>query len=334
MKWIGIRKVELKSLVIDDAIRALMGERDTAEMAESLQSTGAEPIHFPVVREADFTVKAGRSRTAAMLLLGAKTMTVRLVEGTDAEMATIEREENVRRRIPDRDAHIVARIAQAEESLPPEDTWVARRKTPRGRAREVVARELGTTPEAIRAAEKREAKLAAPAEPVNLAPPVETWDVNVSHLAQEFAQVRMAQESLRSASRHLAGAQKALSSLRGNAIGNRLADALETQVNVTAALLLRETPTALCYGCKGQLHRRSKCPDCRGFGYVGGTQEWSDDVEPGLLLRGDRARVRSADGAGTQEISEANGKKPPAQKKLKIQDGAGNPIPVDDEGAF
>lgn len=157
-------------------IRNRMKEERVREMAESIKR-GIQ-LHPVVVNRKTKTLIAGRDRIAANLLLENRMVWCHMVDADAREVESMERAENLYRRQDDRDALIAAEqealaqtIAEEEEQkaealgkagLPAEDPnepkKVGRRKTAKGKAREQIAKKLGTSPDAVRKAAERAAK--------------------------------------------------------------------------------------------------------------------------------------------------------------------------------
>jgi len=339
MKWAGYAQVALSKLKLPGDIKARMGMPRVMDLARSIELLGDEPINALAVEKDGLVLIAGRDRTAALMRLGAKKAWCHLaVDVTDQDRLDLEIDENLHRRQDDRDKLIARRVAKVAGELSDEMSdnsprQPGRPKSKQTKAREVVARELDTTPEAVRAAEKRaEAEeREETAEPVVVPPPVETWGVPVEHLTQEFASVRIAQEAMRVADRHLRQAQSALAALEdGGGVCAAFHMLVYGEVHQAASRLRSFIPTALCPYCKGLAHRRERCSGCSGAGYV------SDDALLGvaeeLRAKGPGAVVPDGRGGFVLVVAQrSKGAKPVAPKALKILDANDNPIVVADE---
>jgi hypothetical protein len=335
MRWEGYRSVAVRKLDLPGDIPARMKLPHVIELAASIKKLGADPIHAPSIDGATNKLLAGRDRMAALLLNNAKAVWCHVAgEVSEQDALDLEVDENLHRRQDNRDDLIARRVAKVAGQLPDEmsNNGPGRKKTRETRAREQVAQELGTTPEAVRAATKRAAEPdEEPAGPVELAPPVETWGVPVEHLAQEFASVRIAQEAMRAADRSLQQAQRVLSGMEDSGgIAAQLGVVVYNSVHQAAALLRSRIPTALCPYCKGLANRRARCTGCGGLGYV------SKDALLGVAdeLKQGGALACVPDGKGGFVLVSAqrsNGAKPDPVKKLQLQDADGNPIEVPGE---
>lgn len=173
----GYKTCVIESLSYNQTdIRKRMKEERVKELADSIKRTiQMEPI---VVNRKTKVVIAGRDRVAANLLLENRTIWCHMVDADAAEVESMERAENLYRRQDDRDALIAAEqealaktIAEEEEQkaealekagLPVEDPKgpkkPGRKKTSKGKAREQIAKKLGTSPDAVRKAAERAAK--------------------------------------------------------------------------------------------------------------------------------------------------------------------------------
>jgi len=340
MNWVGYAKVPVKRLKLPGDIPARMKMPHVIELSDSIASSGDELVNAPAVDRDTMELLAGSDRMAAELLRKSKAVWCHMAtDVSESDRANVEFIENFHRRVDDRDKLIARRVERIAGKLNPDKVSAINvgktgaKKTAKGLAREQVARELDTTPEAVRAAEKRAAEPDEPSPEVEkqeLPPPVETWGVPVEHLAQEFASVRIAQEAMRVADRHLQSAQRALSALKdGGGIAAHIHARLYSTVHSAAAHVRSDIPEALCPYCKGLAHRRDKCNGCQGIGYVG--SEGLLGVAEELKLGGPLACVPDGKGGFVKVVQP---KAAPKGKALQIQDADGNPIavPAEDEG--
>ncbi|HEX3220605.1 MAG TPA: hypothetical protein VHU77_11430 [Candidatus Limnocylindria bacterium] len=362
MRWVGYQSLAISKLKVPGDIKERMGRPRVMDLANSIGLLGDEPMHAPVVEREGLVLIAGRDRIAALMRRGAKKVNCHIAtDVSDKDRLDLEIDENLHRRQDDRDKLIARRVAKVQGELLDKMSdnsarQPGRPKSEKAKAREVVARELDTTPEAVRAAERRAAEPEEPEESTGtnppLAPPVETWGVPVEHLAQEFASVRIAQEAMRAADRHLQQAQRALAALKdGGGVAAHLYARVYIVVHTAAATVRSEIPAAVCPYDKALMHRRERCTGCQGIGYVG------DDALLGvadeLKLGGAQARVPNGRGGfvlvsesrskgaapdGEKEVAKAaKVAAEKAAKKLQLQDGEGNPItvpPADEESPF
>jgi hypothetical protein len=241
MKWMGYRHVAVDSIVLPGDINKRMKRPHVVELAKSIRELGDEPIHAPTVTAKGSKLVAGRDRMAALLLNESEDCWVRLVEGSKQELADLEVDENLHRRHDDRDDLIARRVAKVAGEVEaagqlPDAVYgnPGRPKTARGAARERVARELGTTPDAIRAAEHRATAKKSEVSPAAiegkpLVPPVEIWGLPIPEAmpGYEFAEIVNVQREIDAADKALRAAQAALTKLGESGgcgvIGQRLA---------------------------------------------------------------------------------------------------------------
>jgi hypothetical protein len=359
MKWLGYKQVPVKSVIVPAAeIKARTKHRHVAELAASATELGDEYANAPTVRVVGDKrlLTAGRDRWAAAILRKAPQIWVHLFEGTDLEASDVEDDENIHRRRDDRDELIARKVARREAAIDPDDDELpvtvsgkpGRHKTAKGLARDQVARELGTTAEAVRAAENRATtkKRAPTADEIKgkpLEPPVELWGIPIPEAMPnyEFQYVTNAQSALDAADKALRAAQAALTKLAEcGIIGQRLAALVRDDVHGAGASVRRLRPAALCPYCKGIAERRAKCTGCQGIGYVG--SEALEGIAPELKQRGADAMV--FDGGRLIPIAKARDTKPrsiapqpkpsASAKKMRIEDEQGNdlrPVAESDE---
>ncbi len=297
MKWRdNTLSVKVAQLKLPGDIKARMKRPHVLELAESIRErTGGRPIHLPTVEWPGLTVLTGRDRIAAELVNGAKVIEVQTVSDLTAkERRDLERDENIHRRIDDRDQLIRERVAEREAEIelerrdvPPEKK-PGRPKTARGEAREQVAREMGTTPDAVRVAEAR-AEAAEnsdkSSETAPLTPPVETYGLPLVTNA-EADQLRAVQAAIDEADQALRRAQAALKRVEGVAVF-RGAQQLLARVHEAAAEVRAKRPAAVCPWCKRLPGLR--CNGCGDSGFVGPIVEQA--IADELKLGGDQAMV-------------------------------------------
>lgn len=278
MNWLKPTTVKVKALRLPGDIQQRKGQPHVIELAESIRErTGGRPIHLPTVEYPSMSLIAGRDRVAALLLNGARSIEVQLVsQVTEKERRDLERDENIHRRVDDRDALIRQRVdereAEIEESrrdVPPEPK-PGRPKTARGEAREQVARELGTTPDAVRVAEARAVAEELPNKSSEtqppLPPPVETYGLPlVSDV--EAQELRDVQAAIDEADHALRRAQAALRRVEGVPLFRGVSQLL-AQVHGVGVEVRRARPTAVCPYCKRLPGMVGLCRGCNGSAFV------------------------------------------------------------------
>jgi ParB-like chromosome segregation protein Spo0J len=308
-RWLGVKKVRLDTVVVPGDFAKRTKEQHVQDLADSIAKDGV--ISLPVVNAKTRRLVAGGDRLAALQILGIKQHEVRLVEGTPEELEAITIAENLwRRRGDDYNAMINRLVELTPRSEEPEEqesmAKLASNPEPRRPgpprsaariAREVVAKQLGKTPEAVRWAERRarakeaEAEAAKIPEEVRLAekPPVTTYGLPGAldtELARAIIEV---QEKIDDADRHLRSAQRAITQLGElGSIGGPIASRLKSAIHTAADMVRRERPDSLCPCCKF-LPLRFKCTFCGGVGIV--SNDKLAGVAPELLLSGDKAMV-------------------------------------------
>jgi hypothetical protein len=163
MNWLPPQLMKVSALVLPGDIKARQKQPHVVELAESIgKRTGKRPIHLPTVEYPSKELLSGADRMAAQLILGYRSVWVQPVSQlTPQERRDIVRDENLHRRVVDRDVLIRQRVEEAAAEieaarlLEEVERKPGRPKSAKGEAREVVARQLGTTPDAIRVAEAR-----------------------------------------------------------------------------------------------------------------------------------------------------------------------------------
>jgi ParB-like chromosome segregation protein Spo0J len=171
MKWLGVKSVRLKSLILPGDFPARLQAPHVAARAKSIAEVGV--IALPVVEWPTKRLIAGNDRVAALSLNNADIIEVRAVEGTPAELRRVMLAENIERRPKERDELIREYVGLVEEQVKAEAEIVdnlstkstGRRLTPLGVAREQVAQALGVSKDAVRKAEERAAAPRHPRSP-------------------------------------------------------------------------------------------------------------------------------------------------------------------------
>ncbi|HET7036571.1 MAG TPA: ParB/RepB/Spo0J family partition protein [Thermomicrobiaceae bacterium] len=356
LRWMGYKQVAVKTIVLPSDVKKRQKLPHVVELARSIAELGDEPIHAPTIAAKSKKLIAGRDRMAALLLNGVKSCWVRMADGTAKELADLEIDENLHRRQDDRDALIARRVnkvtAEVEAAGELPDTVSGkpgRKKTAHGQARERVARELGTTPEAIRAAEARAAAPDPVPMPQQVLPPVETWGIAETFFPQgELDAARRVQEVIDAADAKLKAAQGILSGLKDGCgqVGQRAYALLYEHVHQVADAVRRARPEYVCPYCKYVPSMRPTCPGCAGVGFTGpdSLEAVADELthvdEYAVVVDGRggfipiaQARARNG-GPPARGIVEQPAIRPQPKpvKKLQIQDGDGNPLNFEDDG--
>jgi len=342
MKWDGYRLVPVKKIGLPGDIAARQKQPNVVELAESIKKLGQQPIHAPSIDGRTHQLIAGRDRMAAILLLKLKEVWCHVASDvTEQDALDLEVEENLHRRQDNRDELIARRVKKVAATVkeeraaaPPTDRGRGRPKSPEGEAREIVAREIGATPEAVRAATTRASgELPDKKSDISTKPPVTTYGVPLpTDLAQVITQ---AQEHIDAADSHLRRAQAAITALgKQGSLGGPLESRIKAELHRAADTVRRERPDSICPVCKLISARQLGCHFCGGIGVV--SNDKLAGAAPELLAGGDKAVVPDGRGGFLPYAREAAGgeqpKKPAtkAKPRLRVQDEHGNPFPMDD----
>jgi ParB-like chromosome segregation protein Spo0J len=260
MKFLDVRSVALHEIQYDEPLRT--SEPRVHDLARSLQVHGL--IQFPVVDVATKRVISGRDRLAASLLNGAKTVEVRMVEGTPDELEALEVAENLERRHDDRHALRARYVAIMERAIGDKmshatavtTTPTGRPKAAHAQAVEAVAKLEGVKPGTIRQSEARAAKQAEPAAPVVAAESKEDRDVAAYN------------EAMLEAARAINLASRTLAGLANHEwLPTARAKRTRDEMKLLAKVLESEVLVGECPACeeRGQVPR---CGVCDGTHYV------------------------------------------------------------------
>jgi hypothetical protein len=318
MKRLGLKTVPISSLRLPGGFAARLKAPHVRELSASLDHTPL--LNPPGVRSQDMQIIHGCDRVAACKLAGLKSVEVMLLQCDDEELARARIAENVYRRRDDRDA-LLAELAalnrgEAEraDAANYSSTWGGntpegeeapkrgrgRPKTAKGVARERAAKQAGTTPKAVEAAEYRAKKKAEPhvepAEPDQ--PPIEMHGLLMGNAPA--AAVAMATSSLAKVDQLLRQAQALVTSLEsalanfGPDLYRRYSDRLDTQelrrlISQAAGGVRAARPQSVCVYCKLLPGETDNCPACKGAGYL--TADQLRDVPPKLLATGPDAGI-------------------------------------------
>lgn len=352
MKWLPETDAKVASLKLPGDVKARMKAPHVIELAESIRNrTGGRPIHLPTFEYPSKELIAGRDRMAAALINGEKTVRIQLVSQLTAkERRDLERDENIHRRVDDRDALIKQRVdeREAEISRERDESGEAdaprkpgRPKTARGEAREQVAREFGTTPDAVRVAEARaedEEELPNKSSESDPLPcPVETYGLPLV-TPVEADQLRGVQRCFEEADLALRRAQAQLGGAEAVAVFAGVAAVLKAQVHGAASAVRSARPVAVCPYCKriARPLNQTPCPGCMGAGFVGADQMLG--VADELKLGGDQAMVSAGGklvpyakalvggGNASGAARSVRASAPPPTKRIRIETEAGEDI--------
>jgi len=326
VKWLGYRQLAGKSIKRPGDIAARMKEPRVVELADSIRHLGEEPIHAPTVDEAGALI-AGRDRMAALLNLKAKRIWVRVAGGlTEQERLDLEVDENLRRRVENRDELIARKVQRLVTAALTQGEGGRNvrlgRQAATAAARKKVAAQLDTTTEAVRAAEKRArqesareerrpsaatpiaeaddgaedvgAPVPAPVEALPSSPPVRAWGVvPIGHV--EALELQEVQDRCDQIDKLLRQAQAIATGCR---IASPVAQAAMARAKAAAHAAAAEVracrPDVECPFCKRVPCRLAACGACGGTGYL--TEQQIFGVDDRMLIGGDGAVV--PDGRG------------------------------------
>jgi hypothetical protein len=171
-----VKDFKLTKIIGPGDLKKRQRTENVLQLAEGFKKYG-RPFHPITLQKTKrgLEIVMGRDRYAAGSLAGVSVIPAQLVlKATPLELLEMEIEENLHRRDVDRDALVAELVRRAKLLLPQRSeadnlsgstrgvTESPRRdtraRTEEGEAREVVAKAMGTTPEAVRAATKRDAK--------------------------------------------------------------------------------------------------------------------------------------------------------------------------------
>lgn len=283
MKFLGSKNIMLRRIKGPGDIKKRVSDPRVHELAESIMELGGTiaPI---VVRKFDTKLIAGRDRYAAHLInaqlhpkrdedgkLIEPVVSVMYVEATDQEAKKLERHENIFRRhdpserqrlLAEMSNEVTEEILQAEPELRPDGPGPT--KSARGKARQIVADKMGTTPETVRQAEHKANNKAKPPPGVK---PVNVFGMVVDpELLDSIEDIRkVVDDSAALVSRALAamtrlGTSRPFPAAQLQSIQQALRDVGHS--------IRRMSPEAICPHCKCIPQLQMTCVGCAGVGWV------------------------------------------------------------------
>lgn len=266
MKWGTTKRIRIAAIKLPGNFATRRAAPEVAERAESIKRLGV--INLPVIDGDTGRLLAGHDRIAALMELGEKTVEVRTWQGTEQEFREVQIAENLHRRHDDK-AALTAELVRIREGELPDAASnnsprrPGRPKLPRTLARESVAREQGTTVEAVRKAESRDAakKAPPPIGPEKEPPPVETWgnpmhDADAAVVRRQHAAI----DAVDSALRRALALSRDLASFSGMSLW---VDYLGKRIQALSEGVRAKRYKYLCPACKGE------CLECTWCGQVG-----------------------------------------------------------------
>lgn len=320
------------------------GAYTKAHQAEVDELSGARKAlllaHAPTVDKHTMTLIAGRRRFAGLLNDGVKRTWIHLVEGTPAELRRLTASENLHRGHADdlsalRVAYVEETAAEVEAEraeLPPDRPRKAGRPvTAKGEARVRAARDLGTTPEALRKAESREAAKTAPASITDGPRADSRSSVEMHGMAARAEWLRDVNQIVVA----LGGIDGKLRGMQTSHVALQMGSFPSTQQ--AARLALQEAgasvrgmiPHCACVFCRdpdGSAGRRAKCSACGDLGYLTAEQAQrapAEQLQPGAApvarenARPAPASVKPAPGWPTPKVPPA--KAPERRRGMQIE---------------
>jgi ParB-like chromosome segregation protein Spo0J len=268
MNVVGLKEVPLSTVRLPGDFKKRLDAPHVAERAKSLEGVGL--IHEPLVRRKgkQWEVIAGLDRIAAHFVAKRESVSVKVVECTDAEVMKIRREENVQRR-HDKEEQSRLMTELLEQYTSEEEDRIDSPKKARAKARERVAAELGLSPETIR---KKEWEAEQKTEPVG--PPIKTLGMSLS---EDFAKkVALAQRGIDATEALLKRAQSTVTTMAkelGLAFPQARLERLREEIHAQASHCRGLRPVSLCPWCKGLDGVQEGCGACFGTGFITASQE-------------------------------------------------------------
>lgn len=288
MKSLGIKSVRIDSIKLPGDMKRRMGAEHVIAMSKTLEGIGL--LERPKVRKADMAVIIGRDRIAAHLVAGRDEVEVELMECSDEDAVEADRVSNAHRR-HDRNEQqrlmvelVEARTAEQKRVVVAASPGPGRPKTPRGRARDDVAAQLGVKPESVRQAEYRHRKR----DEANGTPGFNTFDIPLEEafVAECLLIKGMTGDVARGLGRALKDMQRLTNAdVELHGATERLLGKLEELELAVRGI----APAALCPYCKCIEGLTESCACCLGKGWV--TKDELAGAPKELTKRGDDAVV-------------------------------------------
>lgn len=272
MILVGIREVPIAKMKLPGDFRARVASQHVIDLAASIEKTGL--LNEPYVRRSGMRAIAGVDRIAAHEVNGKKTVRCKLVDCTTEEADEIEATENAHRRHSTEEqrealAKLIDRMAEGVVVPAPEKRKAGRPKTARGMARDMVAAQLGVTPEVLRTQEWREKNKDRPPPPE--APREPCIFVMGFVLDPEWEKgVYSAKESLQACAANLTIVLANLTRLEnsGAPLHKARFDRMHEQLEEVSSAIRALSPEMLCPFCKGIEEVTKQCAACEGTQYL------------------------------------------------------------------
>lgn len=316
MKWLGVKRIAIKSIVLPGNFSATKAAPRITALATLVRRTDGL-IHHPVVEAKTMRLLAGHDRIAAVMQLGDKHVEARIWEGTPQEFREIQVIENLGRRADDPNA-LTAELVRIEAGIIAEQRVEGGSSDPpsqsvKHEARKRVAAAKGITPEGVRTAEKRDKakqRAAAKVEEASAAKVAEGDAVvsdaalaaplpegfnafglevapdhreRIAELAQALgAWSRMTTNLLTELARVAKVANPPL-------LSRQAAEAIKDKARALGHVIREAIPTSLCFYCKNDDRAVVDCAACGATGLAG--RHAGDNVPPELKTQGVKARI-------------------------------------------
>ena len=277
MHTIGLKEVKISNLKLPGNWAEYLESEEVQERAKSIERHGL--IHEPLVRKSDMSLIVGRRRVAAHVVNGEDTVMVKLIECTDQEAEELELVENLERHhaSPGEQRKLTVALVDLYERLEKGKPAVklpgkkrGRKKTPRGRAREIVAEQIGIEPESVRRAEVRE-RSSQKDDAEDAPSPILLWTLEVDDAYMEA--MRDIQANISRALGKLRDVRKFLMAIQTN--DHAQSDRMEPILEALTELRKRiegHRPVSLCPACKYLDEYSHNCAACAGTGWATETQ--------------------------------------------------------------
>ena len=282
MKWLGTRKVALKSIILPGNFSATRAAPRITELATSIREHGT--IAPPVIEAKTHRLVAGHDRVAALLALKETHIECRMVEGTPREIRRMQIAENLHRR-SDNEKALTAEYARAEEAAIVEEaikvgTPVPTAQRVKQEANSVIADAKGIKPRSVkkakqRARQKEETAVAPPpAEPEAPAPALPegfaAYGIEIPAPARDaivntLEWLRDLESDVTRVVREMCSAERH----RAFTVNSNTLQAIREAAQTLGYKLRAAQPTGLCPYCKYRPALVTNCAGCGGIGLVG-----------------------------------------------------------------
>lgn len=286
MKWLGTKRVALKSIVLPGNFSATRAAPRITELATSIREHGT--IEPPVVEAKTHKLVVGHDRVAALLSLKEEQIEVRLVEGTATELRRMQIAENLHRRQDDRTS-LIAEYARAEETEiarpePAKSGHVSRpTQSVKKEANAAVAAAAGIRPASVTKAKQRARQREERTEQAASSGPEKEEQSPALPLPAGFVDYGLAVP--RELAEGISAAHAWLSQIEGDArrivgeitklgnagrpVAHAHLEAMRVQAKALGHAIREAIPAALCPYCKAQAALVTNCNGCGATGVVG-----------------------------------------------------------------